>query len=144
MLVAWLQMVFTKGAGSSAHHVILLWPFPVLLTAVAFVEASRKLGRVGKPLLAGAVLFLTITNALVTNEYYARMVQYGAGVVWTDAIYPLSDSLRRVQAEAIYVNDWGMLNTLWILYGGSLPLRLGDQPAVEAGARHGGPARRLG
>ena len=51
MLVAWLQMLFTRGAGASPHHVVLVWPFPVLLVAIGFAEASRCLGRIGDQLL---------------------------------------------------------------------------------------------
>src|SRR5437879_6185586 len=40
MAVAWIQMLYAKGAGGSVHHAILLWPFPALLVAVAFAEAS--------------------------------------------------------------------------------------------------------
>ena len=31
--VTWTVMVLTKGAGGSAHHVILMWPFPQLFAA---------------------------------------------------------------------------------------------------------------
>src|SRR5208337_580720 len=95
IVVAWAQMLFTKGAGSSPHHVILLWPFPTLIVAVAFGEASRKM-RIGKPLLAAAVLFLAITSTLVTREYFACLVRNGPGVIWTDAIDPLARSLGRI------------------------------------------------
>jgi 4-amino-4-deoxy-L-arabinose transferase-like glycosyltransferase len=128
MLVAWPQMAFTKGAGTSAHHAILLWPFPALLTAAAFAEASLLFKRVGKPLLAIALLFLAATSALVTNEYFARLVRNGGGLVWTDAIYPLSDCLQRVRYAAVYVNDWGMFANLWMLSQGQLPLRVGSDP----------------
>jgi hypothetical protein len=39
--IAWLLMAFTKGAGGSVHHVVLLWPIPDLFLAVAFAEVSR-------------------------------------------------------------------------------------------------------
>jgi len=128
MLVAWLQMFFTKGAGASAHHVILLWPFPTLVVAVAFAEASSMLGRAGKPLLVVVLLILVGTSALVTNEYFASLVRNGGGLVWTDAIYPLSDFLKRVNSKVIYVNDWGMFGTLLMLGEGNLPLRGGSDP----------------
>jgi hypothetical protein len=132
MGIAWIQMLFAKGAGGSVHHVILLSPFPALFIGVAFAEASRPAGRAGTLLLAGAILFLAATSALVTNEYFAQLVRNGGGVEWTDAIYPLSDGLRRVKPRAIYIDDWGMLDVLRMLNRGKLPLRVGSDPLSKA------------
>jgi len=128
MAAAWIQMLYAKGAGGSVHHAILLWPFPALFVAVAFAEASRRIGPVGTPLLAAVLVYLVGANALVTNEYFSRQVRNGGGEVWTDAIYPLSDSLRRVKAHTIYINDWGILDVLRLLNRGKLPLRVGSDP----------------
>ena len=130
-VLAWIQMLYTKGAGGSVHHVILLWPFPALFIAVAFTEASRRAGRAGTLLLGGAIFFLAATSALVTNEYFALLVRNGGGVEWTDAIYPLSDCLRRVKATAIYLDDWGMFDVLRMLNRGKLPLRVGSDPLTK-------------
>src|SRR2546422_3321257 len=133
MLVAWLQMLFTSGAGTSPHHVVLLWPFPVLLVAVAFAEASRWLGRVGDQLLAVVVLFLAGTSALVTNEYFSLLVRNGGGAVWTDAIYPLSDYLETSKPQVVYINDWGILNVVRLLTEGQVPLQVGSDPLNKPG-----------
>ncbi len=132
ILVAWAQMLFTKGAGDSPHHVILLWPFPTLILAVTFAEASTR-ARLGKPLLAAAVVFLAVTSALVTREYFVCLVRNGPGVVWTDAIYPLSERLKQLHTKAIYLNDWGMLNGLTTLSMGELPLRVVNNPLAKQG-----------
>ena len=132
MSVAWVQMLFAKGAGGSVHHVILLWPFPALFVAVALAAASRKAGPAGIPLLAAAILFLAGANSLVTNEYFARLVRNGGGLEWTDAIYPLSEYLRRVKPDTIYINDWGMLDALRMLNRRKLPLRVGSDPLSKS------------
>jgi hypothetical protein len=128
MAVAWIEMLYAKGAGGSVHHAILLWPFPALFVSVAFAEASRRIGPIGMPLLAAVLVYLVGANLLVTNEYFARLVRNGGGETWTDAIYPLSDSLRRVKARTIYINDWGILDVLRMLNRGRLPLRVGSHP----------------
>jgi hypothetical protein len=128
MAVAWIEMLYAKGAGGSVHHAILLWPFPAWFVAVAFAEASRRIGQAGTPLLAAVLVYLVGANALVTNEYFSRLVRNGAGETWTDAIYPLSDSLRAVKARTIYINDWGILDVLRMLNRGKLPLRVGSHP----------------
>ena len=80
------------------------------------------------PLLAAVLVYLVGANLLVTNEYFARLVRNGGGETWTDAIYPLSDSLRRVKARTIYINDWGIVDVLRMLNRGRLPLRVGSHP----------------
>jgi hypothetical protein len=35
------QMALTADAGTSVHHVILMWPFPLFFIAVAFTEMSN-------------------------------------------------------------------------------------------------------
>lgn len=129
--VAWLQMLFGKGVGGATHHSILLWPFPTLIIAVAFAEASRRLGRFGVPLLTAFVALLAGRDLLVTNEYYADLVSNGPGQVWTDAIYPLSDFLKRANATEIYIDDWGMLDNLITLNRGRLPIVLGADPLAK-------------
>ena len=75
-----------------------------------------------------AVVLVAGSGLLVTNEYFALLVRNGGGVEWTDAIYPLSDYLRRVKPTAIYIDDWGMLDVLRMLNRGKLPLRVGSDP----------------
>jgi len=128
MLIAWAQMLFTKNAGGAVHHAILLWPLPAFFVGIAFDEASRRLGRAGLAALALIVVILTGSSLLVTNEYFARLVRNGPGLVWTDAIYPLSDCLNRVKPRAIYIDDWGMFDNLRMLNRGKLPLLVGSEP----------------
>jgi 4-amino-4-deoxy-L-arabinose transferase-like glycosyltransferase len=127
-VLAWLQMLFGKGVGGSAHHAILIWPLPAIIIAIALAEASRHLGRAGVPLIAAAVLIIAGRDLLVTNEYLARLVRNGPGEAWTDAIAPLSDLLSRVKASVIYLDDWGMFENLRLLDQGALPLRVGNDP----------------
>jgi 4-amino-4-deoxy-L-arabinose transferase-like glycosyltransferase len=122
--VVWLQMAFTKGAGTGAHHVVLLWPFPHLFAGVGLAEASRKLGRAGLGALIAVLVTVCGSNAVVLNQYLAKLVENGPTVVWTDAINPLSEYLRTVPAHHMYVWDWGIMNSLRILNGGKLPLEL--------------------
>jgi hypothetical protein len=131
MLVAWAQMLITKGAGTSAHHVILLWPFPAALCGIALAGVAETFGRWRKAILVGVLLFFATTNLLVTNEYLARFIVNGPGLVWTDAIDNLSGYLQSSRFDAIYVTDWGIIDGLWLLSRGSLPLRVGTDPLTK-------------
>jgi hypothetical protein len=138
MAVVWLQMAFTKGAGTGAHHAILLWPFPHLFAGVGLAQGSRKLGRAGLPVLAAALIAVCGSGLVVLNQYLAQLVENGPTAIWTDAIDPLSDYLRTSPARRMYVVDWGILNTLRILNEGELPLDMApEETPGDAGSRAG-------
>jgi hypothetical protein len=56
------------------------------------------------------------------------MLRNGGTVVWSDAIYPLSDFLKRTSATQVMPVDWGMFDNLLLLNRGKLPLRVGGDP----------------
>ena len=132
MLVAWAQMLFTKDAGGSAHHTVLLWPFPHLLVVAAFAQATGVLRRAGPVALAALVAVVCGSNLLVTNQYLAQAVVRGPGAVWTDAINPLAEYLKSVPAQRVYVMDWGIFDAIRLLDQGQVALRVGsDQVSKE-------------
>jgi hypothetical protein len=125
--VGLVAVAFTKGAGGSVHHVVLLWPMPHLFMAVAFAEASilwhsPRWQRAVGWLITVAVLCLAVENLLLTNEYLYRLARYGGDRSWTDAIYPLSEAADSINAPQIVVADWGMLDQLVLLHRGKLPV----------------------
>ena len=133
MALAWFQMAITAGAGGSVHHTVLLWPLPMAIVAVSFASASRRLGRAGLPVLALAALVLIGSHLLVTNEYYFVMRRNGAGSVsWTDAIYPLKDTVMLMPADYVFCIDWGIIDSLRLLSHGKLKLREGSDPVNKS------------
>jgi hypothetical protein len=128
LVVAWVQMAFTAHAGNALHHTILLWPLPQAIMAVSFAAASRRLGDAGVPAVATITAVLMASGLLLINSYYARIVRNGSAISWTDAVYPLSDYLRKTDATEVYCMDWGFLDTLRLLSDGKLPVRVGEDP----------------
>jgi hypothetical protein len=126
MAVVWVQMIWTQGAGSSAHHVVLMWPFPHLILAAALAGTAGRTRRFGTALLAIAIALLAGRNLLVTNQYLAQFIRDGSGGSWTDAIYPLAKFLENTSASNIWMCDWGIIDPLRVLDRGLLPLRVGD------------------
>ncbi len=125
----WLLMVFTRGAGSSVHHVVLLWPIPHMCIAIAFAEASLhwrsvRSQRAGAYVLGFVIAYLAAQNLLLTNEYLYRLVRYGGDRSWSDAIYPLSEEAGKLKAPQIVIDDWGIWNQLVLLHRGKLPLAM--------------------
>ncbi|HVW84726.1 MAG TPA: glycosyltransferase family 39 protein [Bryobacteraceae bacterium] len=141
--VAWLQMALTKGTGGASHHVILLWPFPVVFLGIVLARLSERLpvkipaiGRdAGVLLLSVVVAFLAVENLLTTNEYLEEFTANGGAGGWTDAIYPLADSVDAKPASWIGMVDWGILNGLRLLHEGELPLFVVEPDADAAGIR---------
>jgi hypothetical protein len=121
LLAARGLMVLLPGTGAALHHVILLWPFPHFLVAVAGVQLARSLGKYGARLLTTMLIFSVGYNLLLINAYYADLVTRGTTVVWTDAIHPLFENLR--SATEIVTVDWGYATTLCLLSHGQMPMK---------------------
>lgn len=128
---AWLQMALNKDTGGGAHHVALLWPLPHMLIAVVFAGIADRLRRWGLPLVIASVAVICGASVLLSNQYLSQFVRYGAAGVWTDAIFPLSDAVRRMQDENIFVADWGILETLLMLEQGKARLWVGSEPLMK-------------
>jgi 4-amino-4-deoxy-L-arabinose transferase-like glycosyltransferase len=122
LAVAWGQMVILPNTGATLHHVILLWPFPHFLIAIAVAEFSLHLGRPGNRALTAVFLAILGSNVLVINHYYAGLVTRGTTVIWTDAVYPLFDYLDSLDGYHIVTVDWGYSATLCLLSDGQMPL----------------------
>ncbi len=120
--VTWFMMALTRDAGASAHHVILLWPFPILFAVAALVSIPWR------PLvwITGAVIIAM--NLLVVNQYVFQFERNGAGEVFTDALNPLSAALDRFSDRNLYVIDWGLYENLNLLHQGRLKFRFGIGP----------------
>jgi 4-amino-4-deoxy-L-arabinose transferase-like glycosyltransferase len=128
--VTWLAMALTRDAGGSAHHVVLLWPFPLLFAAIALSRlAEYRVGRWPAMVLAVALIAM---NLVVLNQYLAQFDRNGPAEIFTDAVYPLSDRLAAFSGRPIYVIDWGMLNVLTFLHQGHLDLEDGSAPLTAA------------
>jgi hypothetical protein len=130
--VTWLQMALNRNTGGSAHHTVLVWPFPHMMIAIALAGSSYRLGRYGRPALAAIVVLMLAANLLVVNEHYAMMLRNGGGLVWTDAVFPLADFVKQVKATQVMALDWGFFDSLRLLGRGQIPLRNGMDPTNHA------------
>ena len=134
MAVQWIQMAITVNAGGSVHHTILLWPLPIMVVAVSFAAASRRLGKFGIPAAAVVLVVVTAAGVLQINEYYRLAWSNGGAKDWTDAVYPLSSYMKKTRAKGIYCVDWGILDSLRLLNRGKLPLQLIFDAVPDDGA----------
>lgn len=120
--VAWFLMASTRDAGAAVHHTVLLWPFPQLFIAIAIGAISwRWLG-------ASICTVLVVMNVLLLSQYMVQFERNGAEGPFTDAIYPLSNALRDIPGQTIYVLDWGIQFPLNVLHNGRLHMISGHDP----------------
>ena len=95
----------------------MLWPFPILFAAVALASLPwRAIG----PAIAAFVIGM---NLLVVNQYVSQFERFGAWDTFTDAIYPLASSLEGSR-DTVYVTDWGIYDSVYLLRHGHLKMRL--------------------
>jgi len=130
MAVAWLQMAVAVNGGGSVHHAILLWPVPQAIMGISLAAASRRLGKASVPALAGLLIVLMGSSLAVTDEYYTVLARNGGALNWSDAIFPLSNSLKDVRAS-IFAMDWDILDNLRLLDRGRLNLFVGTDPVSK-------------
>jgi hypothetical protein len=123
MLAGWAAMLPFSLGGGGAHHLVLLWPLPQVLAAAALWEAAHMLPRYRRLAATALAGVLALNVALVTNEYYARIVRWGAADNWSDAVHPMRALLSETPSNGILPLDWGILGPLRLLGRGQLPLR---------------------
>jgi hypothetical protein len=121
--VGWFAMAFTKDAGGSVHHTILLWPFPILFAAAVLSRLPWKW------LTLTLATFLVTLNLTVINQYFSQFVRYGPARDFTDAVFALSDAVPT--GKTVYVADWGMLDSIWLLREGKVHLAVGSEPFMS-------------
>ncbi len=130
MALEWVQMAFTQGTGAP-HHVILIWPFPLVFIGIAYSAMADRIPRFGIPAVALIVALLALVNLRTTNRYVVKFAENGGAGGWTDAIEPLADSVQKYSGHWIGLLDWGYLNQLRMLYEGDLQLFIADPADVK-------------
>jgi hypothetical protein len=134
MAVAWLQMAFTQGAGTAAHHTILLWPLPAIGIAAVLAEASGKV-KFGRAALVALVAAACAANLAVLNTYYADLLLNGGTPSWTDAMYPALDTIHKMPKDGVCVIDWGFYDTVRLFERGRTELCAAAEPVDDEGRR---------
>lgn len=124
-----LQLLITNKATGS-HHVMMLYPLPQFLVALALVEfipgaADRSLSAARGISLraAGACLLiavLLVSNLLVDVGYLRYFSAEGGKGIWSSAIYDLVDYAKETPGNRFVLMDWGFNTQLLIMSKGSI------------------------
>jgi len=111
-VVAWVLMLFTRNAGGSMHHTILLWPIPQMLVALVAAEVARRFPVRGARIVTVVLLAAALNNGLQLNHYLAHFIACGPTWIWTDAIRPLAAEVGRMEGRRVFAADWGILQQM--------------------------------
>ena len=107
-----LMFPFRAGGGGS-HHVMMIYPFPLLLVAVSLAATTEKLKLRGVfPLVIAAAL---LSNLSLNARYLAGYAHTGGAGNFTDAVYELVPYMRDRPQHTYHLLDWGISNTLAFL-----------------------------
>ncbi len=113
-LFTYACMFVTFDGGSSVHHVIMVYPFPLLFLAVSLwtlAERWPRLRFVPLALAAAAIL----VNLSVNARHLATYTRTGGAGAFTDASYRLFHFLAQQPGRKLYALDWGFSNPLIFL-----------------------------
>ncbi len=109
-------------SAESAHHLLVLWPMPQALIAVAFfgvmdwLTARAPARRVAWVVLLGLMLGALIAGeAWTTVRYHRALAQSGGEGHFSDAIYQLAADLEQPGAPRPIAMDWGFRRNMQIL-----------------------------
>ena len=111
--------------GFGANHLVIIWPIPQALTAVALLSLAEVL--VGKRLIGSRVqtivvgiliLVLTGSEALTTWRHHQNLAQTGGVGHFSDVINDLARDLSRWGDPKPIALDWGLRRNIQILTQG--------------------------
>jgi hypothetical protein len=140
--VAWLAMAVTYGAGGSAHHVVLLWPWPQCVVAAAAVAGDwqGQGWRWWRWFRWAAVAAVAALELAVTVQHYRLVRVAGSDPPWSDAVFALHERLVRERPAGVVAIDWGIIEPLRVLSAGRLRLEAAwdRKPSTPVVAEGGG------
>jgi hypothetical protein len=125
-----IQILLTP-TGIGLHHWTMLHPLPHLIVGVAVhliwnrffgLWPSRK--RVGMAIMTAIFLVVATANLRVMIGYHQLLERTGGKILFSAAIYDLSNRLRQDYPDRpLQLMDWGLNHTLFFLSSGELYTR---------------------
>ncbi|MBI3667438.1 MAG: glycosyltransferase family 39 protein [Acidobacteria bacterium] len=109
-------MFVTFDGGASAHHVIMLQPFPLLFLAVSLWMPTEQWPRLRLGFVAVVITLAAVAvNFSVNARQLAIYTRTGGTGGFTDAVYRLVPYLAQNPERRLYALDWGFSNPVAFL-----------------------------
>jgi len=114
-LLIYASMFLTFDGGASAHHVVMLQPFPLLFLAASLWMPSSR-WRLLAPVAGVAAAAALAVNLSINARHLAIYTRTGGTGRFTDAAYRLVPYLAQDHPRrALYALDWGFSNPVMFL-----------------------------
>ena len=127
LLASILTMSAATSISQGAEHLVILWPIPQALVAVAVFSlvdvAARRPERqrlAAWALIAVAVVGLMTAEASTTVRHHRALARTGGVGHFSDAIYALAADLETTKPSRLIALDWGFKRNLQFLSKGQL------------------------
>ena len=116
-VICWLEMAFTKDAGGSAHHAVLLWPLPQLFVGLAMAATCVRFRHAGLvvSVVVGMAVLMNLANF---NQYLSQFIRFGSPGPWNDSVNRLAQRASTYPNAPLAVYDWGLSNPVLVLNAG--------------------------
>jgi hypothetical protein len=124
-LLTWGGMLLSRGAGGSAHHTILVWPWPQIFIAAVLAASLRK------GAFAVVITILVASNVILTGSYAVSAFQNGPAPAWSDAVLKIPGALP--PGKKVITLDWGIENAVRFLTQGKTTVVDRTTRAVDPG-----------
>lgn len=134
MVAVWAQMVPLKNGGTGVHHVILLWPMPVLIVAAVGGALGDRMARPNR-WVYGLTAIGMVSGLLVTSTYYRDLLRNGGSVGFTEAIFPAVNYMLKTRPTEVLIAEWGLFDSVRALGGGKLVPNIASEPEINADKR---------
>jgi hypothetical protein len=115
-VITFFVMASTPGAGTSVHHTMLLWPWPLLIVLAVSYDVTKLL-RLPSPIIMSGIAVLLASQLLVLTEYHAQFIRGGPGTGWTDALARAASVLPRPGSRSVVLVDWNLYSYLVVQRG---------------------------
>ena len=118
-LMIWAGMLFVHPGGTSVHHTILVWPWPILF-AVCVLGYGLGKSFAGRAAFAGLVAAVVVSNLALIGLYARDAREAGPTPRWSDANLMLPKDYPNRQH--VLVLDWGIYNVAVYRSQGKAPI----------------------
>lgn len=115
----WGSMLFVRSGGVSAHHAVLVWPWPHVF-AILIVAAALGEGPRGKFLFALISIAVVASNIALISSYAVHAWQAGPTDTWSDAYWTLPQTYPG--ATRVITLDWGIQNVATYRTAGTISI----------------------
>jgi 4-amino-4-deoxy-L-arabinose transferase-like glycosyltransferase len=122
MLVSWLAMALTVGAGGGVHHVVLLWPLPQMVIAAGIASTLMVKHPVWRMVMVVGAMGVAAQGIAVSLTHRSDEVRFGTQVAWSDALHVLPQAIGATERKRVCVADWGFYDSLKLMGGGRIEL----------------------